>query len=300
LSKFGNFLGSREAYNKERVPLEVSKITSNFCSSTSDVRNRQEQPAKYHISYPIHNALFLFIGEGNKLNNASLPKTLPSPRMILAPTHTLDLSALILDDLHPENEIEAIPDEKHDDIMTRYAFEIEKQYHLDETKIQFVGSMGEADGGVWFTSYPYFDSSPLPVIEPLTKWELIRDTIAVVKKHRRHGIPFGVYTSGLVDLSLASKLKDGIGLKRCIVSLGVSNPSSFEEKMFIGKKADDNREDEDPSKQFQSVCSFIALAAESGFPIEVAVFEGKESAAASDLAKSLGAVHVHTFPLAAK
>jgi hypothetical protein len=40
-----------------------------------------------------------------------------------------------------------------------------------------------------------------------------KDTIAVVK-HRRHGMPFGVYTSGLVDLSLASKLKDGIGLKR--------------------------------------------------------------------------------------
>ncbi len=51
--------------------------------------------------------------------------------MILAPTHTLDLSALILDALHPENEIQAIPDEKHDDIMTRNAFEIEKQYDLD-------------------------------------------------------------------------------------------------------------------------------------------------------------------------
>jgi hypothetical protein len=70
--------------------------------------------------------------------------------------------------------------------------------------------------------------------------------------------------------------------------------------MIVGKKANANQRDEDPSKQFQSVCSFIALAAESGFPIEVAVFEGKESAAASDLAKSLGAVHVHTFPLEVK
>jgi hypothetical protein len=85
----------------------------------------------------------------------------------------------------------------------------------------------------------------------------------------------------------------------CIVSLGVSNPSSFEEKMLIRTKHKDSHQDEDPSKQFQSVCSFIALAAESGFPIEVAIFEGIESAAASDLAKSLGAVHVHTFPLPA-
>lgn len=169
LNNLGNFLGKREAYKKALAP-----FVCNLVSSASAVRNRQEQPAKYHISYPIHNALFLFVGDSINNHNASFLKSLPSPRKILAPTHTLDYSALILDALHPENEIEAIPDEKHDDIMTSYAFEIEKQYHLDETKAQFVGSMGEADGGVWFTSYPYFDSSPLPVIEPLTKWELIR------------------------------------------------------------------------------------------------------------------------------
>jgi hypothetical protein len=55
--------------------------------------------------------------------------------------------------------------------------------------------------------------------------------------------------------------------------LGASNPSSFEEKMFIREKANNNQKDEDPSKQFQPVCSFIALTAESGFPVKVAVFE---------------------------
>ena len=59
-----------------------------------------------------------------------------------------------------------------------------------------------------------------------------------------------------------------------------------------------NSQYDTPSKAFQSACSFIALAAESGYPIEVAVLEGNEAAAAADLAKALGAVNVHTFPAA--
>lgn len=82
---------------------------------------------------------------------------------------------------------------------------------------------------------------------------------------------------------------------RCIVSLGVSNPLSYEKNMFVRNNSV-AKDDESPSKQFQSVCSFIALAAESGFPIEVAVLEGNDAAQASELAKSLGAVYVHTFP----
>ncbi len=167
LNNFGN-LGKSQAYQLALAPL----ASSNLSGHAGAVRNRQQQQPMYHISYSIQDALFLFVGD----NSVSLKKSLSTPRMIMAPTQTLDYSALVLDALHPENEIEAIPDEKHDDIMTRYAFEIEKQYHLDETKNQFVGSMGESDGGVWFVPYPSFDSLPLPVVEPLTKWELIRGT----------------------------------------------------------------------------------------------------------------------------
>ena len=125
---------------------------------------RQQRPV-HHISYPLSEALFLFI-------DSSCYKKKSAIRTILAPTQALDYSALLMDSLHPENEIEAIPDIKHDDIMSRYVFEIEKQYHLDETKQQKVGGMGESDGGVWFVPYPRLE--PLPVVEPLAEAELIR------------------------------------------------------------------------------------------------------------------------------
>ena len=77
--------------------------------------------------------------------------------------------------IHPDREIEAIPDMKHDDIMASYVVKLEKQYHLEETKTQRVGSMGESDGGVWFVPYPYLNNSSAFVksVEPLFHWELI-------------------------------------------------------------------------------------------------------------------------------
>jgi len=220
--------------------------------STAAAYDLPQQQQVYHISYPLDDRLFLFVGHNNKndINGNANQLLEKSVRKILSPTQSIDQSALLLDSLHPEKEIEAIADMKHDDIMTRCVVEVEKQYHLEETKAQTVGGMGESDGGVWFVPYPYSNDSSAFVksVEPLFHWELIRgkilvqcvpfflccalqaspnlrllhlnskyaiyaDTIAVVKK-RRHGIPFGVYTSGLVDASLASKLKDGIGLKR--------------------------------------------------------------------------------------
>jgi len=70
---------------------------------------------------------------------------------------------------------------------------------------------------------------------------------------------------------------------------------AYEEYIFIP-----NSQHYTPSKAFQSACSFIALAAESRYPNEVAVLEGNEAAAAADLAKALGAMNVPSFPAVGK
>jgi hypothetical protein len=114
-----------------------------------------------------------------------------------------------------------------------------------------------------------------------------------VQKHR-HGIPFGVYTSGIVpsqDAGIAAKLRERVGLKRCIVSLGCSNPMEYEKHMYHPSCGVESSQ-----KAFQNVCSFIATAAEAGYPVEAAVLKGPDYGAASELAKALGAVEVHAFP----
>jgi hypothetical protein len=226
-------------------------------------------------------------------------------RNILSPMANTDASAVQFQPNTPQ------PDPLHDDLMTRYIRAVEKQYHVEldlrpdsvkevmkqggdsalPPKLNQVVGMGENDEGVWFMPYP---KSVMTPVEPLLQWELIRDTIALIKA-RRHGIPFGVYTSGILPdsemMNVATELKSKVGLKHCIVTLGCSNPPAYGKYIYHPSCGVDS-----PQRAFQSVCSFIAVAAESGFPIEAAVLEGSDAGAASELAKSLGAVEVHTFP----
>ena len=105
-------------------------------------------------------------------------------------------------------------------------------------------------------------------------------------KENRHGIPFGVYTSGLLqnpqnDVTvLISSLTD-IGISSLQVTLGGHNPDSY--RALSGQDVDANQ-------AFGNVCNFIVLAAESGFPVTVAVQGGKFSNQTVELAKALGAI----------
>lgn len=155
---------------------------------------------------------------------------------------------------------------------------IEKYYSLD-TSDHFVGGMGESDGGVWLASETLSGIDTLDFMEEISE-------ISRKIKQSRHGIKFGVYTSGLVNDATICENLANLGISMMKVSLLASNPVAY------GKLTGVNSSDS--SKAFGQVCGFIALASESGFKVTAAVGSSDKSAA-SELAKALGAVDVAVY-----
>jgi MoaA/NifB/PqqE/SkfB family radical SAM enzyme len=108
-------------------------------------------------------------------------------------------------------------------------------------------------------------------------------------KESRHGIPFGVHTSGIMNnKEIATNLKENVGISSVQVTLGSGDPQSYSQ--VVRKRKDLNS-----NASFGQVCSFIAQCAESGFPVTAAVAGGKHKASGNELAKALGAVDVEVY-----
>mmetsp|Transcript_4903 Transcript_4903/g.6638 ORF Transcript_4903/g.6638 Transcript_4903/m.6638 type:complete len:234 (+) Transcript_4903:189-890(+) len=163
------------------------------------------------------------------------------------------------------------PDEILDIIHGRY-----------QSSEQFVGGMGENDAGVWFTCL--YGGDPLDS----QYVDIVSNSIRRIKEHR-HGIPFGIHTSGLLDGSSKYDLRQDVGTSFCEVSLGTPDPVSFSKHMLLSDSQRKNG-----SAIFGKVCSFIARTGEQGFPVEVGVLKEYEGSA-SELAASLGAVGVNPY-----
>ena len=110
-------------------------------------------------------------------------------------------------------------------------------------------------------------------------------------KQNRHGIPFGVYTSGRTasDLPIAELAE--IGLSNVQVTLLAADPMSYGKQMGI-------EDTSQASKAFGDVCNFIVTASESGnFPVSVGILDNNQKNATSELAKALGAVDVVLYDI---
>ena len=186
------------------------------------------------------------------------------------------------------------PDEILDIIHGRY-----------QSSEQFVGGMGENDAGVWFTclyggdplvgmilnendsnvTFPHF---PPAHFQDSQYVDIVSNSIRRIKEHR-HGIPFGIHTSGLLDGSSKYDLRQDVGTSFCEVSLGTPDPVSFSKHMLLNDSQRKNG-----SAIFGKVCAFIARTGEQGFPVEVGVLKEYEGSA-SELAASLGAVGVNPY-----
>lgn len=224
-----------------------------------------------HISKLIDDRLYF------SFDNAETADTSIPPALILSPitSQTGEGTSMILDkDTKPR-----LPP-----TMEQLTAPIESRYKDSEES--FVGGMGESDAGVWFTATK-------SRCDPLLYAPLLVDTIRTIKEHR-HGVPFGLHTSGLVGIDIISSA-DGEQLLSLLssieVTLGVADPISYDETI-IRRGGGGGRSN---PKIFGSVCQFIATTAESGFPVEVAVLEGEHQAAASALAIGLGAVQVNVY-----
>lgn len=144
-----------------------------------------------------------------------------------------------------------------------------------ESDAHFVGGMGESDPGVWFATTATTASTD--VLDHAA--DILQPGIAAVKEER-HGVPFGVYTTGIV--SVHDIPWNEIGLSCMQVSLFAGSPDRY--KAATGLDA----------AQFGQVCGFIADAAEQGIAVEVGVLSS-DVGPASDLARSLGAQQVHVY-----
>lgn len=160
---------------------------------------------------------------------------------------------------------------------------VEKHYNQDH----FVGGMGESDEGVWFV--PAKEG-----IEPLMHWEFIKESIELVKEHR-HGISFGLYTSGISHLIPPMQLgKSGINLSYCQVSLGSGyDPVSYQQN-FLQQNNGKDVDAGDAKKSFLSVCNFIVNANEEDRPCLISCASNGDTRV-NELALNLGAVECDTY-----
>jgi hypothetical protein len=162
-------------------------------------------------------------------------------------------------------DIQVIPVSTADEILSQV------EHHYDVEGGQFVGGMGESDSGVWFV--PTNDSDPVNHLD-----DLLMESIEQVKE-RRHGVPFGIYTSGVISVD-PEKLHvfDTIH-----VSLLAATPRDYCEAAGVFRE-----------EMFGDVCNFLVNAHEEGLPLQVGVLK-KYAAEARELAIALGAQEVHLY-----
>ena len=177
-------------------------------------------------------------------------------------------------------------------------------------RTQFVGGMGEQDLGVYFVSLPSGeDSSYQDLLHHTETIELLRDGIEHVKAIR-HGVPFGLYTSGLLreppnedhDLSFLKELNLDV-LEVSLFGWDSSGSGGHPAERYhqfltstVGRK--DAQKDD-----LQHICQFITSAVESQQQnVHVSLLQPPknhhhtwDTKEAAQLAMSLGAQEVHYY-----
>ena len=154
---------------------------------------------------------------------------------------------------------------------------VEHHYELASAGGQFVGGMGESDAGVWFV--PAVGIKDGWCSDPLHHFHhLIAPGVEAVKQSR-HGVPFGVYTSGTVHVE-PTQLKLFATIH---VSLLAANPMDYCEAAGVFRE-----------ELFGDVCNFLVNAEEEGLPIHAGVLK-KFASEGRDLAMAMGAQHVDVY-----
>jgi hypothetical protein len=234
--------------------------------------NNNKKQTGVSVQY-FHNeqALCFILSENQRISESKIPHVY-SPAIYVNndQINFVKANSSCADDYNDDVAVEKMVTDMADIIDAHYAL---------EGKDQFVGGMGENDGGVWFVSNDH-------CVETLDYWEQIRDVI-VATKEKRHGIPFGVYSSGIMKDRITD-LKQKIGISSIQVTLGSGDPNSYGEVV-------QSRNGLSSAAAFGQVCQFIAESSESGFPVTAAVAGGKHAAPGSELAKALGAIDVVVY-----
>jgi hypothetical protein len=254
-------------YSRQNVATDVTRCQFHSLGRVRQypaVGNRYPQPSNRRSSSikssndDNSSGLFLWLGPRESEIGPSMNK---NRNLLLLPVVQRRV-ATIYDDDSPE-KILSIVNELYDNAPSDY-----------------IGGMGESDPGVWFaaTSSSHRDA--------LEYSELIQQGIELVKQER-HGVPIGIYTSGIMQGTSAIALNE-IGIDYLNVSLFASTPKDYQ--VATGMK-----DSKDAQIAFGRVCSLISDATEMGVSVKVGVIQSYASAA-RDLAYGLGAIEVDVFP----
>jgi hypothetical protein len=161
------------------------------------------------------------------------------------------------------------------------------------TSDDFVGGMGESDPGVFFIVPTTNENTEQPD-DPLDHAELVTESILAVKE-QRHGVPFGLYTTGIVSPSIPEDVVMSClqRLHTLQVSLYAASPPDYGKATRMASMPH-------AQKAFGSACSFLAMVGENRgkLTLEVGLSTALNSSSAKagrDLAMSLGAQQVHFY-----
>ena len=190
----------------------------------------------------------------------------------------------------------------------------ENHHHTPPQQRQFVGGMGEQDLGVYFISLPSIESSTAlsaassssilceyhDLLNHTATLELLKDGIGHVKAIR-HGVPFGIYTSGIVPHGSSKSFPPLPELDIDIyeVSLfGGGNGSPQQYHHYLTHTIGRSHAQPD---DFLRICSFVTTAVEElAQNVEVSLLASSSSSTSEtnesrQLALSLGARQVHLY-----
>lgn len=155
----------------------------------------------------------------------------------------------------------------------------------------YIGGMGENDPGVWFA----IPSNS--IVDTIEYSNMIVESINLIKEHR-HGVPFGVYTTGRTLKSIDSD-EDIAELIETIDMIHISLFGSTPEQYMSYTGIETIK---DARNAFGQVCSMISTVSEmysdgrSGVKIIAGIVQSPSTtASARDLAHSLGAIDVQVF-----
>jgi hypothetical protein len=225
----------------------------------------------------------LFLVLNSRTNNDLTTSTVRRPKLLLPP---LAVAAATTTATTVVTTIEDVLD-----AVNRH-YSAENDDNDKQQQQQFVGGMGESDPGVWFiTTAASANNNENDNDDPLDHAEFVTDSILAVKEHR-HGVPFGLYTTGIVDSSDDMVMSCLQRLKTLHVGLYAATPPDYSKATGLAM----------PEAQvaFGRACSFLAMVGENKgkLTLQVGLAKSLNSSAAKagrDLALSLGAQQVYYY-----
>lgn len=248
--------------------------STTFCSSSSfSSSSSSNDNNNYQHGY--------FIWLGNKEEESDVvPSSATTTSRLLSEMKKTKLLLPVVPPLEPTIYISSNDNDNDDDTINDTIYHMIDEYYTEFITIDMIGTMGENDPGVCYSMIPSSNIDTLQYIN------IINSSINQIKEHR-HGIPFGLYTTGVYDTNHI--IWNEYEIDYINIPLLGSNIKQYQEISGI-------KNDNDAKKAFGYVCSTILNATENNIKVNVVVSSlyhtSQQQTSIRDLAFSLGVTDI--------